>query len=142
MVYMLNDVVSHEVEQWLVRNGYIRNFLGTYRKTVPIPSKGGFVESHVDDDDIINNPDQVVQNVEAWHKFYEVFCSWWKGNDQDTIPDWSILNDPKKDINDDEQKRLNQALCRHVWVDYVGLNEKYQFCRTCDLKREPNDKKF
>lgn len=25
--------------------------------------------------------------------------------------------------------------CAHDWVDYVGLNETYRFCRRCDKKR-------
>ncbi len=31
---------------------------------------------------------------------------------------------------------VNQETCRHDWVEYVGLNEVFTYCKKCDAKKE------
>ena len=63
-------------------------------------------------------------------------CSWWHNPDEKTVPNWLDPVDKLKDIPIDERTKINQLICNHVWVDYSGVKEVFQFCRYCDLKRE------
>lgn len=31
--------------------------------------------------------------------------------------------------------------CDHKWVEYTGLNEKFEYCSKCDKKRDNNEEK-
>ncbi len=33
------------------------------------------------------------------------------------------------------REALSPVFCLHNWVDYLGLNEYYSYCKHCDLKR-------
>jgi len=137
---MPNDVIIQELEQWLVRNGYKRNDKAfCYRKMMP--TSWSVTESLVTDEEIVSNPQNVIKTVENWHKFYQFSCTWWQ-NPGDTIPNWKFVDEPKKDMTKEEQLKLTQMLCNHVWVSYIGLNEKFDYCRYCDMKREPYVKRF
>lgn len=66
---------------------------------------------------------------------------------------YQILNNPKGTIEsllhlnwDKEVEKIKRELelkysystvsCQHEWTTYIGLNEKYQYCKKCDLKHD------
>jgi hypothetical protein len=39
------------------------------------------------------------------------------------------------DIHISEHNPFNYKLCNHDWFDYLGLNERFTFCKRCDKRK-------
>jgi len=137
---MQNDAIIQEVEQWLWKNGYRRTSIYAYIKRFDFGNTQ-IVESSVLDYEIVKDHLNVIKTVESWHQFHRLPYTAWQ-NPGDTIPNWNFIDEPRKDMTKEEQIKLTQSLCHHLWLTYTGLNEKFDYCKKCDKKREINDKKF
>lgn len=35
----------------------------------------------------------------------------------------------------DKLEKESDAMCEHVWVQYQGLSESYEYCKICDIRK-------
>lgn len=51
---------------------------------------------------------------------------------------WDDEVTKKIDLNDlfKDKPKPEKNLCPHIWVEYIGLNEKFDFCKFCNQKKK------
>jgi hypothetical protein len=122
------DAIIMEVEQWLVRNGYRRNFATDYYQKIATFSTSQ-IQSVVYDEDLLNDYKKVIKEVESWHKFYSLSCTWW--------PD-----DLSKFYGDDTTKKIEvdiwgnpiqptDSSCQHEPGQTPLTNSQNELCIIC-----------
>lgn len=116
-----------EIDTWLLKNGYYYSLAqDQYIKLAPV---GKVHPGHcVTIEHIQKDPYRVINAVTSWHKQYTLFYHPWDWHDEETrkIDLEALYKDKKADT----------TWCNHEWVEYVGLNEKFRYCKHCDKKWE------
>ena len=118
------------VIKWLMDNGFTKNLtVCSYSKSFN-HALGGGSTIEVTDIEIVDDPIGTITRVEQWHDRNFLLYDGWPWDSEETRKiDLEEFYKGTKGKND-------QTWCNHEWVDYVGLNESFKFCKKCDKKWE------
>ena len=117
-----------DVVRWLYQNKFKYDLMcATFTKLASSTTTFGLtVACQITDEEIFEDAQRVINEVTQWHVAHYIkdFMKW---------DDWHDPGDTRKiDLGTNKQD-----WCAHEWVDYIGLNEKFTYCKKCDKKKEP-----
>lgn len=117
----INPTISLEnkVIGWLIANGF--TYLASYLDRVMTHN-------------IVKDPLGTVKWAQDRFTAHNMFFSPWDDEDEKTKIAKQDANTPGPWNN--WQIQPQPIGCQHEWKEYLGLNEKFTFCKKCDIKKE------